>query len=56
MILNNQVVTTIQTRGTEGRWTRQKLIKVVLEEGFYELRLEETKPNIAVKWIEFKKN
>ena len=56
MILNNQVVTTIQIRGTEGRWTRQKLIKVVLEEGFYELRLEETKPNIAVKWIEFKKN
>ena len=54
MILNNELVLTIQTSGTLGRWIKQKLNKIELEEGFYELRLEVTNPNIEVRWMEFK--
>lgn len=54
MSLNHEFVLTIQTSGTEGRWIKQKLNKVELEEGFYELRFDVIKPNIEIKWIEFK--
>lgn len=54
MSLNNEFVLTIQTSGTDGRWIKQKLNKVELEEGYYELRFDVIKPNIEIKWIEFK--
>lgn len=54
MSLNNEYVMTIQTSGTDGRWIKQKLNKVELEEGYYELRFDVIKPNIKVKWIEFR--
>lgn len=54
MSLNNEWVLTIQTSGTDGKWIRQKLNKIELEKGFYELKLDVVKPNIEVKWIEFK--
>ncbi|WP_068613260.1 glycoside hydrolase family 3 C-terminal domain-containing protein [Paenibacillus tuaregi] len=52
--LNGQLVTTVQTNGTEGKWVTMKLIKVELEAGLYELKLILTKPGIQVDWIEFK--
>ncbi|WP_440115373.1 glycoside hydrolase family 3 C-terminal domain-containing protein [Paenibacillus sp. QZ-Y1] len=52
--LNDQLVTTIQTNGTEGKWIRQKLVKVELEAGLYELKLDFTKPGLQIDWIEFK--
>ncbi|MGG4142222.1 glycoside hydrolase family 3 C-terminal domain-containing protein [Paenibacillus algorifonticola] len=52
--LNDQRMTTIQTNGTEGKWIRQKLVKVELEAGFYELKLEFIKPGLQIEWIEFK--
>ncbi|GIP24318.1 glycoside hydrolase family 3 C-terminal domain-containing protein [Paenibacillus sp. J22TS3] len=52
--LNGQLVTTVQTNGTEGKWVTMKLIKVELEAGQYELKLVPTKPGIQMDWIEFK--
>lgn len=54
MLLNGQPVTTIQTNGTEGKWIRQKLVKVELEAGRYEMKLDFVKPGLQIEWIEFK--
>lgn len=51
--LNDELMTTIQTNGTDGRWITQKLIKIELEEGFYELKLEFPKAGMEIEWIEF---
>ncbi|GIO40012.1 beta-glucosidase [Paenibacillus antibioticophila] len=55
LILNNQVVTTIQTNGTDGRWIKQKLVKVELEASGYEMTFDHTKAGIQLDWIEFKR-
>lgn len=52
--LNDQTVTTIQTNGTEGRWIKLKLVKIELEAGLYELKLDFVKPGMQIDWIEFK--
>ncbi len=52
--LNDQQMTTIQTNGTDGRWIRQKLVKIELEAGLYELKLNFVKPGLQIDWIEFK--
>lgn len=54
VLLNNQLMTTIQTNGTDGSWIKQKLVKIELEEGIYELKLDVIKPGIQIDWIEFK--
>ncbi|MFA9557695.1 glycoside hydrolase family 3 C-terminal domain-containing protein [Evansella sp. AB-rgal1] len=55
IILNGKVMTTVQSSGTDGQWIQLKLDKVKLEEGFHELRLEDVKPGLSIKWIMFKK-
>ena len=45
----------IQTNGTDGKWIRQKLGKVSLDKGVYNLKLEEVLAGIKVKYIQFKK-
>ncbi|MOA50319.1 hypothetical protein D3C78_1733220 [compost metagenome] len=52
--LNDQLMTTIQTNGTEGKWIRQKLVKIGLETGIYELKLDFVKAGLEIDWIEFK--
>lgn len=52
--LNDQLMTTIQTNGTDGRWIRQKLVKIELEAGLYELKFDFVKPGLHIDWIEFK--
>ncbi|NUU61561.1 glycoside hydrolase family 3 C-terminal domain-containing protein [Paenibacillus agri] len=52
--LNGQSMTTIQTNGTEGKWIKQKLVKIELESGLYELKLDFVKPGLQIDWIEFK--
>lgn len=52
--LNGQTAGVIQTNGTDGRWITQKLAKVKLEAGVYELQLEHVKPGLQVGWMEFK--
>ncbi|RKP49924.1 beta-glucosidase [Cohnella endophytica] len=53
--LNDQPMTTIQTNGTDGRWIKQKLVKIELEAGLYELKLDFVKPGLQIDWIEFKR-
>lgn len=53
--LNEQLMTTIQTNGTDGRWIKQKLVKIELEAGFYELKFDFVKPGLQIDWIEFKR-
>lgn len=52
--LNDQFMTTIQTNGTDGKWIKQKLVKIELAEGLYELKLDFVKPGMQIDWIEFK--
>jgi len=52
--LNDQFMTTIQTSGTDGKWIKQKLVKIELEEGLYELNLDFIKPGMQIDWMEFK--
>lgn len=53
--LNGQLVTTVQTNGTEGAWVTRKLVKLRLEAGRYELKLDFIKPGIQFEWIELRK-
>ncbi|WP_054954837.1 glycoside hydrolase family 3 C-terminal domain-containing protein [Paenibacillus dakarensis] len=53
--LNDQSLTTIQTNGTDGRWIKQKLVKIELEAGLYEMKLDFVKPGLQIDWIEFKR-
>jgi beta-glucosidase len=55
VMLNGQPMTTIQTNGTDGRWIKQKLVKIKLEAGLYELKLDFVKPGLQIDWIEFKR-
>jgi beta-glucosidase len=52
--LNGQVLTTVQTNGTEGNWIQLKLVKAELEAGLYELKIEHTKPGMQIEGFEFK--
>lgn len=52
--LNGKFMTTIQTNGTDGKWIKQKLVRVELDEGLYELKLDFVKPGLQIDWIEFK--
>ncbi|MDL4841903.1 glycoside hydrolase family 3 C-terminal domain-containing protein [Aquibacillus rhizosphaerae] len=53
--LNDQLMTTIQTNGTDGKWIKQKLVKIELEAGLYNLKLDFIKPGMQIEWIEFNK-
>ncbi len=52
--LNGQVLTTVQTNGTDGHWIQLKLVKAELEAGLYEMKFEHIKPGMQIEWIEFK--
>lgn len=54
IILNGKIAAIIQTNGTDNEWVRYKLVKVELEEGLYELKLDFIKPGLEIDWIEFK--
>jgi beta-glucosidase len=54
IILNDKIAAIIQTNGTNDEWVRYKLVKVELEEGSYELKLDFIKPGLQIDWIEFK--
>lgn len=55
ILLNGQLLTTAQTNGTEGKWFRQRLVKIELEAGLYEMKLDFIKPGLQIGWIEFKR-
>ena len=45
----------IQTNGTDGNWITQKLCKVKLDKGAYNIKLEDVLAGIKVKYMQFKK-
>ncbi|MCM3631254.1 glycoside hydrolase family 3 C-terminal domain-containing protein [Paenibacillus glycanilyticus] len=53
VLINGELMTTVQTNGTESAWIRQKLVKVELPAGLYELKLDFVKPGMQIDWIEF---
>ncbi|MFC5530684.1 glycoside hydrolase family 3 C-terminal domain-containing protein [Cohnella yongneupensis] len=53
VFLNDRLMTTVQTNGTEGAWIKQKLGKIELLAGLYELKLDFVKPGMKIEWIEF---
>lgn len=53
VLINGKLMTTVQTNGTESAWIRQRLVKVELPEGLYELKLDFVKPGMQIDWIEF---
>ncbi len=52
---NGTTMVVMQTNGTDGNWITQKLCKVKLEKGAYNLELEDVLEGIKVKYIQFKK-
>ncbi|MBM7542011.1 glycoside hydrolase family 3 C-terminal domain-containing protein [Amphibacillus cookii] len=53
IMINHQTVATVQTNGTDGKWFKQKLQKIELEAGYYQLELE-YKPGLEIRAIQFK--
>ena len=53
VLVNGELMTTVQTNGTESAWIRQKLVKVELPAGLYELQLDFVKPGMQIDRIEF---
>ncbi|MFB9324555.1 glycoside hydrolase family 3 C-terminal domain-containing protein [Paenibacillus aurantiacus] len=54
--LNGQLITTIQTNGTEGKWVTQRLLTIELGAGRYELRLEAVKPGMQIESVTFQRS
>lgn len=52
---NGKTMVVIQTNGTDGNWITQKLCKVKLDKGVYNLQLEDVLEGIKVKYIQFKR-
>lgn len=53
--LNGNVAFIIQTNGTDGNWIKQKLVKVKLHKGIYNIELEHVLKGLNVDYIQFKK-
>ncbi|MCR5837652.1 MAG: glycoside hydrolase family 3 C-terminal domain-containing protein [Lachnospiraceae bacterium] len=53
--LNGETAFIIQTNGTDGNWNLQKLVKVKLEKGIYNIGLEHVLAGLNVDYIQFKK-
>lgn len=53
--INGDVAFVIQTNGTDGNWILQKLVKVKLNKGMYDVELEHVMTGIELDYIQFKK-
>jgi len=53
-ILNGKELVTFQTNGTEGKWNLQKLLRVNLKAGYYQITLQFPKPGMEVDYMEFR--
>lgn len=53
LLLNGELLTTVQTNGTFGKWVTQKQLRIELTEGDYELKFDYIKPGLEIGWIEF---
>lgn len=55
LLLNGEFAAVIQTNGTDGNWITQKLLKLELESGFYDIEFFHRRPGMEIEWIEFRK-
>lgn len=55
ILLNGQMAATVQMVGSDGNWLTQKLVRVELEQGSYELTFDYVKPGMNIDWIELQK-
>ncbi|MGG6311322.1 glycoside hydrolase family 3 N-terminal domain-containing protein [Paenibacillus macerans] len=55
LVLNGELLTTVQTNGTDGNWITEKLLRFELTEGYYELKFDYIKPGLEIGWIELMK-
>ena len=53
VIVNGMRFTTIQTCGTDGRWITEKMLRIILEKGYYMLEFEVMKPGIEIEYLAF---
>lgn len=54
-VLNGEELVTFQTNGTEGKWNLQKLLRVHLKAGDYQITLQFPKPGMQVDYMEFRR-
>lgn len=54
-VLNGEDLVTFQTNGTEGKWILQKLLRVELEKGSYQITFEFPKPGMVIDYMEWRK-
>lgn len=54
-ILNGKELITFQTNGTDGKWNLQKLLRVHLKAGCYQIVLQFPKPGMEVDYMEFRR-
>ncbi|MDE6940659.1 MAG: beta-glucosidase, partial [Lachnospiraceae bacterium] len=54
-VLNGEELITFQTNGTNGRWNLQKLLRVRLEAGCYQITLQFPKPGMEIDFTAFQK-
>ncbi len=54
LFFNNQMVTTIQTNGTDNKFVDKTIKKVHLEKGIYEIKLEGVKDSITINYLTLK--
>ena len=52
LYLNDELFFTLQTSGTEGRPNTQKICRVELKQGYYEIKTEVVKPKLEMEWIQ----
>ena len=55
LYLNDELFFTLQTSGTEGRSNTQKICRVELKQGYYEIKTEVVKPKLEMEWVEIRK-
>ena len=55
LYLNDELFYTLQTSGTEGRPNTQKICRVELKQGYYEIKTEVVKPKLEMEWVEIRK-
>ncbi len=53
--INGELLCTVQTGGTWGRYMTQKLTRVALKKGWYDVTTEVVKPELEFGWMELRK-
>ena len=55
LLFNGKFVATVQTRGTMGQTVTQKLCRIQLLPGYYQVQTEVIKPGLPIDWLAFRR-